>query len=442
MLFGFLTPGKDAAPVTDPSVVRKHYTSLRLRTLLALTFVYAFYYVTRIPLSVLKQPLVDADVFNADELGTLSACLTGAYAFGKLGNGFIADRVNVARFIPLGLLLSAVMNLWMGINSLFLVACGLWLANGYFQGVGASASVRSLTQWFSGAERGRVYGIWSAAHSIGEFLTYVGTAALVAASGWRAGFIGPFAASALVAIAAFFVLRDRPQAYGLPEVHDWKGEAHTDRTATTREAQLEVIKSPAIWVCAIASALMYVTRYGINSWGVLYLQKARGYSLIEANGIVGVNAFSGFLGSIAYGFFSDVVFKGRRPPATLIFGIVEVAALMVIFFGSRSTWVLTGAFFCYGFTLSGILAVLGGLMAVDVSSKKAAGMAMGFVGFISYIGATVQEKLSGVLLHASTTVLPDGSKQYDFTTPISIWVGASVASMLLAATLWKVKSRE
>ena len=69
---------------------------------------------------------------------------------------------------------------------------------------------------------------------------------------------------------------------------------------------------------------MYVTRYGINSWGVLYLQKARGYTLLEANSIVGVNAFSGFLGSIAYGFLSDVVFKARRPPATLLYGVVEV----------------------------------------------------------------------------------------------------------------------
>ena len=125
MLFGFLAPGRDAAPIADPSVVRQRYTSLRLRTLAALTLIYGFYYVSRIPLSVLKQPLVDADIFNADELGTLSACLTGAYAIGKLGNGFIADRVNVARFIPLGLLLSAVMNLFMGLNSLFWVACAL-----------------------------------------------------------------------------------------------------------------------------------------------------------------------------------------------------------------------------------------------------------------------------------------------------------------------------
>jgi OPA family sugar phosphate sensor protein UhpC-like MFS transporter len=432
----------DAVGTLTLASVDQRYRFDRARVLVALTVVYAVYYVGRIPLSVLKQPLVDADIFDASELGTLSACLTGAYAFGKLGNGFVADRVNVARFIPLGLLVSAFMNLFMGLNSLFVVACGLWLANGYFQGVGAAASVRSLTQWFSGSERGRVYGIWNAAHSLGEFLTYVGTAALVAAMGWRAGFIGPFVACTLVAIAAFFILRDRPEAYGLPEVHTWRGEPQEPGSLTTREAQWEVWTSRAIWICAIASALLYVTRYGINSWGVLYLQKARGFSLLQANAIVGVNAFSGLVGTVAYGFLSDVVFKSRRPPATLIYGLVEVAALLVIFFGPAHTLVLTVAFFVYGLALSGLLAVLGGLMAVDIASKRAAGMAMGMVGFVSYVGATLQEMLSGRLLHASTLVLPDGTRQFDFSGPILVWVGASVASMLLAATLWRVEARD
>src|SRR5206468_1135981 len=82
-------------------------------------------------------------------------------------------------------------------------------------------------------------------------------------------------------------------------------------------------------------------------------------------------------GSVAYGFVSDLWFKGRRPPATLLFGVVEVVALVVMFFGPRNAVVLTGALVVYGFTLSGILAVLGGLLAVDVASKRAAGMAMG-----------------------------------------------------------------
>ena len=409
----------------------------------ALTLVYAFFYTTRGVLDVVKKPLLDGGIFDADQLGTIGTCLLGAYAVGKLLNGFVADRVRVSRFLALGLGASAVLNILMGLNTLYLAACALWLFNGYSQGVGAATCVRSLTQWFSGSERGRAYGVWSAAHSLGEGATLVVTASVVVHLGWRAGFIAPGVACLAIAFASWFVLRDRPQAYGLPEVHDWKGEPHTDTATSTRAAQLEVLRDPAIWICAVASAFLFVTRYGVKSWGILYLQEQRGYSLPSAAGFIAMNTLSGLFGSVVYGFMSDIAFRARRPPATLLFGIVEIAALIVLFFGPRNGWVLTGALVVYGFTLSGILAALGGLMAVDVSSKRAAGMAMGFIGFISYLGAATQEKLSGMFLKAHTLVGADGKKHIDdWSGPIALWIGGSVVSLLLAATLWRVRHKE
>jgi OPA family sugar phosphate sensor protein UhpC-like MFS transporter len=437
-----LRPLPDAPPLTDPEAVRRAYVAGRWLMLVGTTLVYSFYYVGRCALDVLKKPLVDANIFNAAELGKLGFYAAAAYGVGKLVNGFIADRVNVARFLPLGLFLSALTNLAMGANTSFVVACVLWCLNGYFQGVGAATSVRSLTQWFSGAERGRVYGLWSGAHSGGEGLTLIGSAALIAHTSWHAGFIAPGVACAAVALIAALVLKDRPQAYGLPEVHDFKGEPHTDHTPSTRAAQLEILKRPALWICAIASAFMYVTRFGIKSWGVYYLQESTGLALLDASLIIAVNAISGFLGSALYGVVSDKLFNGRRPPATLLFGIVEIASLLVFFFGPKTVPVMVASLFVYGFALSGILAVLGGLFAVDMSSKKAAGFAMGFVGFISYIGgAANQELVAGHLINANTTVV-DGVKHVDFSAPIALWIGASVISMLLAATLWNVKPRE
>jgi OPA family sugar phosphate sensor protein UhpC-like MFS transporter len=438
----FLQPLPDAAFRLEGAARDALYRSTRRGMLAGLTLIYAFY-TTRSVLDVVKKPLMDAGVYDADQLGVLGTCLLGAYAVGKLVNGFVADRVRVSRFIALGLAASAVLNILMGLNTVFLFACALWVMNGYSQGVGAATSVRGLTQWFSGRERGRVYGVWSAAHSLGEGATLIVTASIVVHLGWRAGFLAPGLACLIVALAALFVLRDRPQAYGLPEVHDWKGELHTDTTPTTREAQLEVLRSPAIWICALASALMFVTRYGVKSWGVLYLQAERGYSLPSASAYLALNTLSGLFGCVAYGFVSDLVFRGRRPPATLLFGIVEIAALCVIFYGPRDPVVLTVALVVYGFTLSGILAVLGGLLAVDVSSKRAAGAAMGFIGFISYLGAAAQEKLSGMYLKAHTIVRPDGSRGIDdWSGPIALWIGGSVASALLAATLWRVRARE
>ena len=183
---------------------------------------------------------------------------------------------------------------------------------------------------------------------------------------------------------------------------------------------------------------MYVTRYAINSWGVLYLQEIRGYSLIQAGGIISLNTFTGILGCVAFGFISDKYFSAQRPPVTLMFGVVEIVSLLVIFFGPNSTIVLTIAFLVYGFTLSGLLAVLGGLFALDIAPKNISGAAMGFIGLFSYIGAGIQEKISSLLIKTSSL---KGSSDlvYNFDSAILFWVTASIISFLLCLTLWNNK---
>ena len=102
---------------------------------------------------------------------------------------------------------------------------------------------------------------------------------------------------------------------------------------------------------------------------------------------------------------------------------------------------LTFAFILFGIGLNGLITSLGGLFAVDIAPKKVAGAAMGLVGVFSYIGAAVQENISGSLIEANMRMVGD-LRIYDFGPAISFWIGSSVISMFLAATLWKVKLRE
>lgn len=39
-------------------------------------------------------------------------------------------------------------------------------------------------------------------------------------------------------------------------------------TADFNKAQRQVLMMPAIWILALSSAFMYISRYAINSWGV------------------------------------------------------------------------------------------------------------------------------------------------------------------------------
>ncbi len=445
MMFKFFARGADQPLIENKELVDQIYRKKRFSLMMSITLGYAFYYTCRLGLSIVKKPLIDGNIFTPEDLGVIGSATFYGYAFGKLINGFLTDHTNIKRFLPVGLLVSAMINIIMGFSPYLWLWIVLWGLNGWFQGFGAPASIVSLANWFSNNERGRYYGIWNASHSIGETLTFVIVAALVSIWSWPAGFIAPGVFCILVAVLLFYTLQDRPQTYGLPAVADWRHDhvqstmVHEKSGESVAKLQLSILKMPAIWAVGCASACMYVSRYAINSWGVLYLQEAQGYTLIEAGSIMGVNTVAGIFGCIAFGFISDKLFNARRPPVNVIYGILEVLALIVIFFTSgKNTLVLTCAFAVYGFTLSGLMASLGGLFAVDIAPKRITGAAMGFVGVFSYLGAATQERISGYLINRSITMV-NNVRHYDFTDAIVFWCGASVLSLIISASLWRVK---
>ena len=446
--FRLFASGPDQPLLSDPKEIDRLFRFHRIRIMAAITLGYGFAYTCRLALSVVKKPLIDSGVFSADELGMIGSAFFYTYAFGRLTNGFLADHANIKRFYPAGLLVSALVNLMMGWTSLFWFWVVLWGLNGWFQGFGSPASVVAMSHWFSNRERGRYYGIWSTAHSLGEGLTFMGTATLVSAISWQAGFIGPGLFCMLTVAGLYYYLQDRPRALGLPTVADWQNDhaassesSNTQGTSTT-QLQWQILRRPAMWILGLSCAAMSATRYAINSWGILYLQESKGYSLVEAGSILGLNTIAGIAGCAAYGFISDRFFAARRPPVTLIYGLVEILAMILIFFmpGHHPT-LLTISFVLYGFSLSGILAALGGLFAIDIASKKASGAAMGFIGVFSYLGAAMQERLSGYLIQKGMTII-EGVRHYDFQGPILFWLSTSIISMVLAASLWRVKASD
>lgn len=439
--------GPDVPLLADGARVDVLFRRHRFRVMLAITLGYGVAYTCRLALSVVKKPLIDAGIFSPTDLGLIGSALFYTYAVGKLVNGFLADHANMKLFFAFAVLMSALLNIGMGFSTVVAVSALLWGLNGWFQSFGAPAGVVAMTNWFSNRERGRFYGIWSTAHSIGEGLTFVAVGGLVAAFGWRFGFWGPGVLCVLVAALMYWLVQDRPRTLGLPTVADWRRD-HWRQEVTGRSqagvfrTQLSILTIPAVWVLALASASIYVSRYAINSWGVLYLQETHGFSLVEAGSFLMVNTFAGIAGCLAFGFLSDKCFGARRPPANLLFALAEIAGLLLLFYGPGTPAVLFAAFVLYGFGLNGLVTSLGGLFAVDISPKRVAGAAMGLIGIFSYIGAAIQENVSGHLIERGMTIAADGERHYDFGPVTLFWLGSSIVSMLLAATLWRVRLRD
>ena len=444
-VLAWFSTGPDLPETAANTDVDARYRAIRVRVMLAITLGYALIYTCRLALGVVKKPLIDAGVFSPADLGLIGSALFYTYALGKLTNGFLADHANMKRFLAFSFLVTALINVTMGFTTALWSAVLLWGLNGWFQSFGAPGGVVAMTAWYSNSERGRMYGIWSTAHSMGEGLTFLVVGSVVAWLGWRWGFFGPGLIGIAAAIGVYLLLQDRPRTLGLPEVNDWKQDHYS---ATPKPAiksvlglQLSILKIPAIWVLCLASATNYVTRYALNSWGVLYLQEARGYSLPMAGTLLMISTLAGIAGAVAYGLVSDKVFAARRPPVNLLFGVLELIGMGLIFFGPTSTPVLVAGMLLFGVGMTGLVTSLGGLFAVDIAPKRAAGAAMGVIGIFSYIGAGVQEQVSGALVERGMVVLGD-ARTYDFGPAIWFWIGSSVLSMLLAASLWRTRLRD
>ncbi len=520
---GFYRTGADRPLLEDEGRIRRMYERKRWEVFLSIVIGYSFFYVTRLSINVAKKPIVDSGILTVTQLGQIGFAIWLSYAFGKLINGFIADRCNMKKFMTTGLLVSAVINILFGFTNFFIVFVMLWFLNGWFQSMGCAPSVVVMSQWFSNRERGTRYGLWSAAHSIGEGITFAVTAAIVTYFGWRWGLWGAGGITIVIAILMYIFLSDRPRTYGLPAIADYKNDqtgTSEDAPLSIKEAQWGVIKHPAVWILGISSACLYVARYGVNSWGMMYLQEAKEYSLITAGFVLGLAKIVETAGAVTSGFVSDFLFGSKRNPVALLYGIVMVSGLILLFHapsthlfnmnpsyaefltgetldgravevfkenglvipeGASLTlfdtkeeryWIVdlntlpfglsgyriqdTGEqlHVCskyslyhvagsslFGFGLGGLLVFLGGLMAVDFCSKKATGAAMGLVGVFSYLGAAVQEWVSGGLIEAGEMMV-DGQLTHNFDNAFYFWLGAAVVAVLLPLTLWKVRAKE
>lgn len=441
----FFATGADRAPLDDSSQITQLFRKHRFRVMLAITLGYGLIYTCRLALGVVKKPLIDAGVFSPADLGMIGSALFYTYAIGKLTNGFLADHANMKRFLAFAFMMTALCNLAMGFATTLWLAVMLWGLNGWFQSFGAPGGVVAMTHWFSNRERGRAYGIWSTAHSIGEGLTFLVVGVAVSSLGWRWGFWGPGLIGLVTALGCYLLIQDRPGTLGLPNVNDWKQDRYDQGNKPGMKSvlalQLSILKIPAIWVLCLASATTYVTRYAINSWGILYLQEARGFSLPAAGTLLMTSTLAGIVGALAFGFISDKWFGARRPPANLLFGVLELTGLCLFFFGPNTMPILVLSMLLFGMGLTGLVTSLGGLFAVDIAPKLVAGAAMGVIGIFSYIGAAVQEHVSGSLIERGMQVT-DGVRTYDFGPVIWFWIGSSVVSMLLAASLWRTRLRD
>lgn len=448
-LYSFYRISKPSQESVPENEIRPKYLSIRNRTFWGVTVAYSLYYVCRMSLSVVKQPLIDEGVLTAGQLGVIGSALLFVYAVGKFMNGFIADYCNIRRFMFTGLAISAGINLLMGIlgivdsmvalplSVIFILFTLLWGVNGWMQSMGSPPGVISLSRWFPQSKRGTFYSIFSASPYLGEFISFILTGLIVGAFGWQWGFVVAAAAGGAGAVLILLTVSDTPESQGLPSIQQLSGESvRPIDKMPTRELQKMIFKHPGIWVIALSSAFIYITKYAIAGWGVLFLQKERAFSLEQATQIIAFSAVFGVLGTVLAGWLSDRVFNSDRIRPAILSGAVSFVSLALFLFAGGGYMMNILYVSVFSLSIGVLYCIVAGLMAVDIVPRKATGAALGIVGISSYIAAGLQDITSGYLIQYNTAQV-NGADVYDFGPVSYFWLAAALVSFVLPVLNWK-----
>ena len=408
----FLAPPAARPAQTGPEADAK-YKKLRWQVFIGIFIGYAGFYLVRKNFSM-AIPMLAPFGFEKGELGIVLSMNAIAYGFSKFVMASISDRSNAQRFLPLGLVCTAISMLfmivpvqWLGAEhkgaAIALMAVLNFLV-GWFNGMGWPPCGRVMTHWFSIKERGTWMSFWNCAHNVGGAL--VGPMAVYGAMWFGSWFYGantdyyfligtyafPAAVAVLVAVLAYLMIRDTPQSCGLQSIEEWSGHAAKnyskadEKALSVSEIFKTVLSNKLLWYIAFANAFVYMVRYGCLDWAPTIL-KEQGVDLKEAGWAYFAYEMAAIPGTIFCGWLSDKVFQGRRALPTIIFMALVAVAIVVYWQVFNNFTVVICCLIAIGFLIYGPVMLIG-VQALDLAPKNAAGTAAGLTGFMGYVLGT------------------------------------------------------
>lgn len=440
-LLGFLS-APPAAPRLPEEKINPTYKKLRASVFMGIFIGYAGFYLIRNNVS-LVGPLLKTELgYDKVALGVIANAVLISYGLSKFFMATLSDRSNARYFLPLGLALSAVVNLLIAFVPLATASISIFATimfiNGWVQGMGWPPSGRSLVHWFSTRERGWMTSIWNCAHNVGG--AAVGIAAAAALSwtnnSWQAAFWFPAVIALVVSAIAFVMMRDTPESEGLPPIEEYKNDPPKVDAVDKEIAEMpywkiivkHVLTDKVVLMLAVTNVFVYTLRYGVLYWIPFYLKEVHHMNL--SGGIAGFSLYelAGIIGTLLCGWISDKIFRGWRSGAGILF--LGLTGLFIAFYwlapAGTPFWVMMLVISVIGGAIYGPVMLIG-LQAIDLSPRNVAGTAAGFTGLFGYLlGASFASTGVGILI-----------KTAGWNVTYMVLIGVSVVSVILMLIIGK-----
>lgn len=328
---------------------------------------YATYYFGRVNLSIVIPVLLATYGLTKYHLGLVASGFFFAYAIGQFLHGQISERFNPFTYLAVGLIGSAIMNLFLGFSAGFFWILFIGeIMNGGFQSMGWSSAVRANAEISKrlGKNTEKRSCFLGTSYQIGNSLTWLISALVVGWFGWQWGF---WIASGFMFLRGITLIGIKP---------DIKNEKKTIKNQLKNTFSLPII------IAGIAMMLLNIVRYGVIVWIPTYLVE-QGSSIIGTGLKIFLIPIAGVLGTLVYNRSKKI----SRDILTMLF--LSILSLIFVIYGYLSGLSAIIILILSGFFVYGPHVFLVSTFPSKFLDKKVVAASTGFIDGMAYVGAVL-----------------------------------------------------
>ena len=373
------------------------------KMLLSFGLTYLFFYNGRQNINLVMTQMAEELGSTTAAMGVVSSALFWCYAFGQLVNGRLGALIGYKRYMMIGVIASAVLNVVISFQHSIPVIAVLWGLNGFFQSTVWSNGLGVLNKWWPKRERGFASGLATAFSGVAQVVTYLTILLCMELNpewGWRAGFRYPMIPMVLMVVAFAVLFKEKPEDVGLMPFEE------EDRDAAVRDARLAeeigkkgylypykvLFSEPKVIVFCLISAIAGVGRYGLLTWVPTYFTESMGLSIKEGIFSAILLPIGQSCAMFVFPFITDKVFRGKREPMLALASVVTFLG-MICFPFLRSQTPASIMLFVVG--VSGMVTGVIWAVAGDLGGRAFASTVVGILDWAVYMGAAIQASAFG-----------------------------------------------
>ena len=332
--------------------------------------------------------------------------VTAAFLAPFLGGLF--DRIGPRPIIGVGLLvMGGGMLLLSGVTSLVAFYFAFTLTN-----LGSvalwSSSGPAVANWFV-RRRGRALGVYSLGYALAGLMSPP-FFWLIETVGWRTSFQVVGLVTWVLIPLAVFVIRRRPEDYGLFPDGDDAPPPRVDETSAVSETSSgevnltarQAVRTRAFWLLAAGSSLAFLTIAALQVHWTPYMESV-GFSRQAAAFFLPLVPLSTVIGRIGFGFLADLWDKRRA--TALAFTLQAGAIILLAFLDASRPWMVFLFLALWGVGFGGTIVTRMALQG-ELFGRYSFGLLLGLLSMSSEAGFAFSPLIASLSFDALGTYRP------------------------------------